>query len=120
MISHLNGLTVHTKIWLEKNGKPVFGKGRARLLRAVSSEGSISKASKRMNISFRRAWSHLDDSEHNFGIPLLEKHKGGAGGGNSVLTEDARELVTLYEKLNEEIGRFAEKRFSELTGSETR
>lgn len=114
MISHLKGMAVCTKVWLEKDGKPVFGAGKAGLFRAIMKEGSISRASKRANISFRRAWSHLDNAERNFGTPLLEKHKGGKGGGSSALTEEAGELVEKFERLSEEVAEFAKERFEAL------
>ena len=114
MISHLEGMAVRTKIWLEKDGKPVFGTGKAGLFRAIMKEGSISGASKRVHISFRRAWSHLDNTERNFGTPLLLKHKGGKGGGSSVLTDEAGELVKKFERLNEDVAEYARGRFEEL------
>ena len=114
MVSRLKGMSVGTKVWLEKNGMPVFGVGKLGLFKAIKEKGSISKASKRMNISFRRAWSHLDDAERNFGTPLLEKHKGGRGGGSSCLTDEAEELLMKFEKLNNEVREFAQQRFETL------
>ena len=107
-------MSIKSKLWLEKDGKPVFGIGKLRLLKAISKEGSISKASKMTHISFRRAWSHLDDAEKNFGIPLLEKHRGGKGGGSSSLTGEACELVSRFERLTDEVREFAQQRFEEL------
>ena len=56
MISQIDRISVQTKVWLEKEGRPVFGIGKLGLFKAIRREGSISKASKKMNISFRRAW----------------------------------------------------------------
>ncbi|UCB47168.1 MAG: LysR family transcriptional regulator [Spirochaetota bacterium] len=114
MISQINRISVQTKVWLEKEGRPVFGIGKLGLFKAIRREGSISKASKKMNISFRRAWSHLDNAERNFGTPLLEKHKGGKGGGSSSLTSEAEELVSQFERLNNDVREFAAQRFKEL------
>jgi molybdate transport system regulatory protein len=117
MISKIDRMSVQTKVWLEKDGKPVFGIGKLGLFKAIKKEGSISKASKRMNISFRRAWSHLDNAERNFGTPLLEKHKGGKGGGRSSLTGEAEELASKFERLSDEVREFAERRFLEIFNS---
>ena len=114
MISQIDRISVQTKVWLEKEGRPIFGIGKLGLFKAIRREGSISKASKKMNISFRRAWSHLDHAERNFGTPLLEKHKGGKGGGSSSLTSEAEELVSQFERLNNDVREFAAKRFKEL------
>ncbi len=108
------GLRVRSKIWLEKAGKPVLGFGRLTLLKAVDTEGSISKAAKRCNISFRRAWSYLNSAEKNFGIKLLDRKKGGAGGGRSTLTPEARRLIEKFDSLSHDTGRYASERFEDL------
>lgn len=107
-------MRIRSKIWLEKDGRPVFGIGKLKLLREVEREGSISKAAKKLNISFRRAWSHLDSAEKNFGIRFLEKRKGGKGGGSSTLTQEAKILLKKFERLTGEIMDFTEHRFEEL------
>jgi molybdate transport system regulatory protein len=114
MNSPVRGMSIKYKLWLEKDGKPVFGIGKLSLLKAIRKEGSISKASKMTHISFRRAWGHLDDAEKNFGIPLLEKHRGGNGGGSTSLTDEASELVSRFERLSDEVRDFAQQRFQEL------
>jgi len=108
------GLKIRSKLWLEKNGKSVFGIGRFMLLKAIDSEGSISKAAKKLNISYRRAWSHLDNAERNLGIRLLEKKKGGTGGGRSILTSNARILIERFEQIIDDSKAFNEKRFKDL------
>jgi molybdate transport system regulatory protein len=108
------GLSVRSKIWLEKAGKPVLGVGRLTLLKAVDIEGSISKAAKRCNISFRKAWSYLDSTEKNFGIKLLDRKKGGAGGGRSTLTPEARRLIERFDSLSHDTDRYASERFEDL------
>ncbi len=109
-----NLMCVRSKIWLEKAGKPVLGIGRLSLLKAVDTEGSISGAAKRCNISFRRAWSYLNSAEKNFGIKLLERKKGGAGGGKSVLTPEARRLIEKFDSLSHDTERYAIERFEDL------
>ena len=73
-----------------------------------------------MNISFRKAWSHLDNAERNFGTPLLEKHKGGKGGGCSSLTGEAEELLLKFERLSDDVREFAERGFLEIFTSSVR
>jgi len=107
-------LKVKSKIWLEKDEKPVFGIGRLRLLKAIDTEGSISRAAKKLNISYRRAWSHIKSSEENLGIKLLDKITGGKGGGSSTLTPRAKLLLKKFEKLAGENEKFVESRFENL------
>jgi molybdate transport system regulatory protein len=41
------------KIWLERNGKVIFGQGRSILLRAIDECGSLNSAAKKLNMSYR-------------------------------------------------------------------
>jgi hypothetical protein len=41
-----NGLDIRSKIWIEVDGEPVFGRGRRFLLEAIDSHGSINRAAK--------------------------------------------------------------------------
>jgi molybdate transport system regulatory protein len=107
-------MNINSKIWLEKDGKPILGAGRLNLLKAVDREGSISKAAKMMNISFRRAWSALESAEKNIGIKLLERRKGGAGGGSSCLTPQAKILIRKFDQLIDDTKTFSTRRFKSL------
>ena len=63
-----------------------FGRGKADLLQAVDEEGSISAAGRRMGMSYRRAWSLVEDMNAAFAAPVVETARGGAGGGGARLT----------------------------------
>jgi len=107
-------MNVQVKLWFEEEGRPVFGEGRYRLLKTIEREGSISKAAKKLNMSFKSAWAHLGRAEENLGIKLLERTRGGSGGGFTVLTNRAKELLRMYERLNEEVNEYTEKKFAAL------
>jgi len=104
-------LEIKSKFWFEKEGKPIFGEGRYRILKAVESEGSISKAAKKLDMSFRYTWYNLDRAEKNLGIRLLEREKGGTGGGKSFLTAQARFLMEKYDQIKQEVEEFIDMVF---------
>jgi molybdate transport repressor ModE-like protein len=85
------------KMWFEEGASSVFGEGRYRLLKAVAREGSISEAARNLGISYRRAWTHLDRVERSLRVRLLERNRGGSGGGSTMLTDEAKRLILLYE-----------------------
>ncbi|MFW6138556.1 MAG: winged helix-turn-helix domain-containing protein [Spirochaetota bacterium] len=111
-------MRIRSKIWIEQGGKTFLGVGRLNLLKEIQKQGSILKASEKLNISFRRAWSHIDRAERSLGKPLLEKHRGGKGGGSSVLTEDAELLLQRFEQLVDEAHDYTKQRFEELFGKD--
>ena len=104
--SHSPVISIRTKVWLEVNDQRLIGEGRARLLRFIQESGSINAASKQMGISFRKAWSMVKDMEEALSLTLVDKQRGGTGGGNAVLTPAAIELLDNYEKIFSEFQTF--------------
>jgi len=107
-----NAMRIRSKIWLEMDGEPVFGKGRRYLLEAVDKHGSINSAAKAVNISYKKAWSHIKTMEERLGIRLVECRAGGRSGGGATLTEDARSFLRRYELLERGIDEFVDERFA--------
>jgi len=107
-------LRVRSKVWLEVDGAPLLGDGRERLLRLIDELGSINAAAGRMGLSYRRAWSLLQAMEHALDAPLVRRVKGGSGGGNSVLTADAKDLLEKFHQLRSNLNRSVDGRFARL------
>lgn len=75
-----------------------FGARDAELLWAVEAEGSLNAAASTLGRSYSRAHQRLGDLETAFG-PLVERTRGGAGGGGSTLTDGAHTLLARYDRL---------------------
>ena len=69
-------MEIRSKIWLEINGEPVFGSGRDALLQGIDKYGSINKAAKVINISYRKALSYIQIMEKRLRIKLVERKAG--------------------------------------------
>ncbi len=85
------------RFWIVKDGIKVFGKGPFLLLRLVVSLGSLKKAAAKMNMSYSKAWSIIDRAEKALGLSLLKTQVGGAEGGGSSVTPEAKVLMNAYE-----------------------
>ena len=109
-----NGLAIRSKVWIEADGEPVFGRGRRFLLEAIDSHGSINQAAKEVGISYRKAWSHIKAMEKRLGIALVERHAGGRNGGGAALTGEARHFLGRFEALENGLREFVDERFKEL------
>ncbi len=106
--------SVHTKIWIEdENGETVLGAGQLEILNVINDKGSISAAARAMNMGYRSMWGKLKKIEKRIGKPLLIRKKGGASGGNSILTFEAKIMVDKFKQLQHEISKSAEKIFKE-------
>lgn len=109
-----NGLQIRSKVWIEVEGEPVFGRGRRFLLEAIESHGSINKAAEEVDISYRKAWSHIKAMEDRLGIKLVERQAGGKNGGGATLTEGARNFLKKYEALEKGIQEVVDERFKKV------
>ncbi|AAB90221.1 MULTISPECIES: winged helix-turn-helix domain-containing protein [Archaeoglobus] len=89
-------MDIRFRVWIEKGGNHVAGKGGVAILKAIEEEGSISAASKKLGMSYRYVWGYIKKMEEVIG-KVVESEKGGSGGGKTVLTEKGREIVRLYE-----------------------
>ena len=104
---------VRSKVWLETDGLPLMGSGRATLLRAVAATGSIHAASKELGMDYRRAWGLIDSMEKRLQVRLVIRRKGGAGRGTS-LTGEGQKLLALYNKLERRSQQAADRQFSRI------
>lgn len=107
-------MRVKSKVWLEKDGELVFGSGKSLILKAIQETGSINKAAKKMNMSYRHAWSYVISAEKRIGKPLLIRIKGGKDGGGALLTDYAKELLKKFSRLEKEVNVFTDKRYRNI------
>lgn len=108
----MNGLQVRSKIWLETEGEPFLGEGRERLLRLIDGCGSISGAARQMGISYRKAWSFIENMEKRVRFPLVHRRKGGARGGTTTLTAETLLLLEKFDALNRGVQEYVDARFA--------
>jgi len=107
-------MEIRSKLWIEVEGAPVFGKGRRILLEAIEKYGSINQAAKEINISYRKAWSYINVMEDRLGIKLIERQVGGRNGGGATLTAQARAFLKQYGELEQEIEGIVDEKFGTL------
>lgn len=110
-------MEIQHKIWLEVNGKTVYGPGRDELLKMIEECQSLHAASKKLKISYRLVWGKIKSSEERMGINLVEMkpHE-----RRMHLTKEAKMLLKIFNDLEEEISpilKKSEKRFSSFKKS---
>jgi len=97
--------------WIERDGQVVLSSWRVRLLEAIAETGSISAAASKMNISYRRAWDKIHESEERLGVKLVETQTGGTGGGGSYLTQTATDYVNRFNEFTAGLNDIVAQRF---------
>ncbi|MCB5363863.1 LysR family transcriptional regulator [Pusillimonas sp. CC-YST705] len=72
------------------------GPGKITLLEAIDQTGSISAAARHLNMSYRRAWLLVNETNSSMTKPAVVSSEGGASGGGTRLTDTGRQLIQLY------------------------
>lgn len=79
----------------------MLGPGKADLLENIRATGSIAAAGRSMSMSYKRAWSLVEEMNSVFRDPLVDSTRGGAKGGGARLTEAGELVLANYRKLEE-------------------
>lgn len=77
----------------------MLGPGKADLLDGIARDGSIAAAGRAMGMSYKRAWSLVEEMNAAFVRPLVGSSRGGPGGGGAHLTPTGTEVLRLYRAI---------------------
>ncbi len=90
---------LHGRLWIDGNEGTFLGYGRIVLLERLREYGSITKAAKSMEMSYRHAWELVESMNSQAAKPLVELMTGGRGGGGASLTEEGQKAIVLFWEL---------------------
>ena len=76
-----------------------FGPGKAAILEAVNSTGSIAGAARMLRMSYPRALKLVESMNTMFASPVIISSHGGTRGGGATLTKCGLEVLNLYKSL---------------------
>jgi molybdate transport system regulatory protein len=93
------GIAVRGDLSLTRDGQNFLGGSRIALLESIAIERSITKAAKRVGLSYKGAWDAVDAMNNISPQPLVVRTTGGVRGGGTMLTDYGREVVQLYRQL---------------------
>ena len=87
------------RIDFEPSGSSL-GPSMIGLLEALKKQGSIRKAAKSLNISYRKAWLLIQQMQKTFTGPVVLAEAGGYEGGSTQLTDLGLTLLKLYRSVD--------------------
>lgn len=87
------------KIQIYCGDEIAMGPGKADLLDAIMSQGSISAAGRLLGMSYRRTWMLVDVMNRCWREPLVIAGPGGAHGGGAKVTRFGREVLDHYRSI---------------------
>lgn len=92
----------------DDNDERFFGEGPYRLLCGIRDYGSLRTAAQNMGMAYTKAFALIKRAEKTLGITLIQRTIGGKGGGGSILTEGAKDLMMRYEAYKAACSQMAE------------
>jgi molybdate transport system regulatory protein len=87
------------RIWIDGSEGTFLGYGRIVLLERIREYGSITKAAKSMEMSYRHAWELVDSMNRQASKPFVESATGGRSGGGAKLTKEGEKAIILFWEL---------------------
>ncbi len=106
--------SVNGSIWIECNGERFFGPGPVELLELINDTGSISQATKQMEMSYKKAWEIINSLNTEARQPFVITQTGGNSGGGSVITDNAKAVIAWYRAMRERFSALLEKETGNL------
>ncbi|HQS02034.1 MAG: hypothetical protein B7Y07_02695 [Halothiobacillus sp. 24-54-40] len=107
---------IHARLWLiGTDQKSYLGVGKVRLMELISELGSISQAAKTLNMSYKRAWTLIEEVNQIGPKPYVIKEVGGSGGGHANLTEAGLHAIAQYRELEKEFTVFIAQRTQNIS-----
>jgi len=82
---------------------PFFDSRVAVLLTLIDETSSVRTACQRMQISYSSGWNLIRTLESQLKFSLILRSQGGIGGGMSILSEDGRKLLQLFNDYQNEL-----------------
>ncbi|GGZ93061.1 winged helix-turn-helix domain-containing protein [Algibacter mikhailovii] len=108
------GYKIKSRIWIESENNVLLGEGRVHLLKAIQETGSLSKAAKSLNISYKKAWQLLDSVNKSAKLPVTINSIGGKGGGGAELTIYGKSLIEAFDEINRNCWKFLDNELKKI------
>jgi len=102
MTKNTKNISIKHKIWIENsNGEGLLGDGMWELLKLIDEKESLKGAINKIGWGYRSTWSKLKELEERLNFPVIEKKRGGkGGGGQTALTAEGKAFVDFYMKVH--------------------
>lgn len=104
MTDNIQKYVLKYKLWIENEfGESLFGDGKWELLCAIEETGSLKSAIEKMGWGYRATWNRLQTLERRLGFKIIERTRGGSGGGGQTkLTDQGKRFVEIFQIIHKE------------------
>jgi len=108
------GYRIKNRLWICSEEGTFLGEGRISLLIEIEKHGSISKAAKSMNMSYKKAWDLINSMNSQSDKLLVIRKTGGKNGGGSELSEAGKKAIKIFTELNRKSKEFLDEQLKNI------
>lgn len=105
---------IKSRIWIESDQNIFLGEGRIKLLKAINEQGSLSKAAKSLNMSYKKAWIMVTTINENAKKTVVETSVGGKNGGGAKVTTYGKLLIITFDEINNKCWKYLDKQIEKI------
>lgn len=91
--------TLASDLFLRKEDEVFLSLKKVQLLENIMIYGSMTKAAKASGVTYKTAWAWIEKMNALAPKPIVQKISGGKGGGGTIVTVYAKELMRTYEEV---------------------
>jgi molybdate transport system regulatory protein len=113
-----NTMGLSSSLRLHLTDDQFLGGGRIQLLEKIDELGSISRAAKALEVSYKTAWDMARTINNLAPMPLVDRLAGGKGGGRTCLTNEGKKILEQYQIVQGELQRVLDNLGSRLGDTE--
>lgn len=101
-------IKISSALSIETHNGVLAGQRWMSLLQSIEKTASISAAAKAIGLTYKAAWDAVDAMNNLSDEALVQRSKGGKGGGGTKLTARGKQLVETFQAVEIENARFLE------------
>lgn len=102
-------IEVDLNISINEDGNILLNRERVTLLRCIQRGGSLLLASREMGMSYNKTWKMIAEMNKATHSAMVEKVRGGRGGGGATLTSFGKLILAEYDYIEHQVLLFKEK-----------
>lgn len=105
---------VDLQISISRDGKMLLNPERVQLLRSLQQSGSLNSVSQNLSMSYNKVWKMIHTMNSLTQNTIVEKVRGGQGGGGTILTDFGRLILSEYDAIEMQVAIFQKQMNTEI------
>jgi len=102
-------IEVECNISIKKDGTVFLSPMKTQILEEIRKNGSLSAASKKLEVSYQHVWTMIDEMNRIAPSPLVTKQRGGINGGGTAISDYGERMLREYLLIHAQIKKMVDQ-----------